>query len=78
MAIARNMGIGIRELIRVKAGTFVLKFVPSTMEDEVANLIKGLGVGASVGVDERGAPAVVRLRLGGCDPEIVLPLGGAE
>ena len=75
MAIARQMGVGIRELIRVKAGAFALRFVPSTMEDEVAALIRGLGVRAWLGVDARGAGVAVRLRLGDCDPEVLLPLG---
>ena len=75
LAIGGKISVGIRELVRVKAGSFVLNtFVPRTLAEEVAGLIKGLGLAASVGLDAAGAPVAVRLRLGGCDPEVLLQL----
>jgi hypothetical protein len=81
LAIAKKISILVKDLVRRKAGEFVLRnFLPpdAVLHDNVVNLIKDLGVGVRVGVDAAagGSAVAVRLRLGDSDPEIELRLEG--
>ena len=76
LAIARSFALEARvaRLGWLASNAIFSAYPAERLNADVAGLVGALGLSASVGVNAAGRPVGVRLAVGGCQPEVYLPL----